>query len=216
MTDTAKRSEDVQLPETATGADINPELKPGTAEALADIFRNLISHLGTLQESGEKANTSFHAYMDRIIILSGGTLTLTFTAVASLSSHLVVTHHGAKYIYFVVVACWLLVATIILGLRYIKCLINLRRQEGLQNTLTTTGAQMKLRLLMMPGVVSPASLAAIDAIPPLIDPKSLQVKINRLSRIVVLYGSLTEISLVSAFIFLALFIQANIVNMLSQ
>jgi len=199
--------------ETRAESATSNEMPSRAAEAAADLFRDLITNLNALQETSEKAHSSFLAYMDRIILLSGGTLTLTFTSIATLSTHIKGANHSAKDIQFVVIACWLLVITIILGLLYISVTIKLRHQEGLQATMLSVDAGMKLKLLSLPWI---SSISDVSALPPLLDPKHLEKKVKHLHRTMRVSGSLSQITLVIAFIFLTLFIQSNIVYMLSK
>jgi hypothetical protein len=191
-------------------------LQPHVAEAAAEVFHDLLVNFGALNQSTEQANTSFIVYMDRIILLSGGTLTLTFTAIATISEHLKNSHQSAVHIPFVIVACWLLVSTILLGLTYNRFMIMLRHQQGLQNTLIAADAKIKLKLLSYPWVQSVDAINAINAIPPTVDLKPIEKKVKRLQRMAGWAGVLSHLTLVGAFVFLTLFIESNIVGMLSR
>jgi hypothetical protein len=210
------RSTEAQAAQESNAPGAAQPVQPHVAEAAAEVFRDLLVNFGALNQSTEQANTSFIAYMDRIILLSGGTLTLTFTAIATISEHLKNSNQSAVHIPFVVIACWLLVSTILLGLGYNRFMIMLRHQQGLQNTFTAADAKMKLKLLSYPWVQSVEAMNAINAIPPTVDLKPIEKKVKRLKRIAGWAGALSHLTLVGAFVFLTLFIESNIVGMLSH
>lgn len=210
------RSTEPQPTQESSIPGVAQTVQPHVAEAAAEVFRDLLVNFGALNQSTEQANTSFIAYMDRIILLSGGTLTLTFTAIATISEHLKNSKQPAVHIPFVIVACWLLVSTILLGLGYNRFMIMLRHQQGLQNTLTAADVKIKLKLLSYPWVQSVAAINAINAIPPTVDVKPIEKKVKIFRRIAGSAGFLSHLTLVAAFVFLTLFIQSNIVVMLSN
>jgi hypothetical protein len=67
-------------PETQTQA-----IKPEAAEAALGIIGDFMTDLYEMTESAERAATSTIAYVDRMIILAGATLTLIFTVIGSIS-----------------------------------------------------------------------------------------------------------------------------------
>ena len=189
---------------------IPENLQPGSTEVLADVFHNLIGNLGATQASTDRAYSSFIAYMDRVIILSGGTLTLIFTVVGGIGSHLVTTNQKAVHTSFVVISCWLLVTTIITGLGYNSVSIRLQHQVSLANSLQIADVQIKLKLLSLPHI------ADVSNIPPLLTEGTSKAKTKHLQRAVSVLGIASQIALFMAFLFLTLFIQTNIEVMLGS
>ena len=130
------------------------------AEVLAEVFQDVQNNL---RQSSEKTYASLIDYTDRIILLAGGTLTLTLTAVATVGAHLRESHRDATHIEYVTTPCWLLMATIIFGLIYNNYIIRLRHRDEVQNGLQVAHIQAKIKLLSITGE---ANRAAIEAIPP--------------------------------------------------
>ncbi len=203
MTDEEKPTPEGQIP-TQTFA-------PGTAEALADVFRDMITNLGTLRSGTQKASEAFIAYMDRVILLAGGTLTLIFTVLGIVSAHLHEAQQRVSHIPFVLAACWLLVAAITAGLLYNSVAIRLGQHLDQQHALTMVDIQLKLRLLSLPHV---SDVSKVTAVPSLLDAVSLDKKIKYRSNLARFLGSVAQGALLLAFLFLVLFIQANILIML--
>jgi hypothetical protein len=195
-----------------------PEIQAGMAELAAQILDGLTANTIALRESAAKTHTSFIEYMDRIILLAGGTLTLTFTAVASVGAHLRESHHDAARIYHVTTACWLLIATIVLGLVFNNCTIKLRQFEDIEASFAAMHSQWTRKLYSITQI-SPAAVEVLQKLPSIFDTKEVKtirwtVKILRV--ITRVAGVLSMAALVAAFVFLTLFIQANIREMLSQ
>ena len=103
------------------------EVSPGVAETAAALFGDLIANLERLQDSAQRESTAEIAYMDRIVLLAGGTLTLIFTVLGSVSAHLYEMHQQARHVPYVLISCWLLVVTIITRLFYNRAVIRLAR-----------------------------------------------------------------------------------------
>ena len=97
---------------TAAGADLKAD------PAYAKYTEEMISAFYTIRETADKAHLAQIAYMDRIVLLSGGTLTLTFSAFATISGHLKGIGRAAEHSNLVVAECWLLVGVILFGLLY--------------------------------------------------------------------------------------------------
>jgi hypothetical protein len=182
-----------------------------TAEAAAVVFSEMIASLAALRSGSQRAGTALIAYMDRVILLAGGTLTLVFTVLGGLSAHLFDTGQQARHVPFILASCWLLVATIVAGLLYNTVSIKLGGYLDFQNTLATTDVQLKLKILS----VSPgADVSRINAIPLFAEASHLKTKIKSCERGARIFGFVAQCALVSAFFFLALFIQANVWIML--
>jgi hypothetical protein len=204
------------MPDEAEGNDhetklpkLEGELSPGTAESVAAIFSDLLKHLEGLQGSVQRASTAVVAYMDRIILLAGGTLTLIFTVLGSVSAHLYEIHQQARHVPYVLISCWLLVATIVAGLIYNRVTINLGQYRDTEQTLMRADSQLRLALLKMRGVTDTSS------IPPLMGATNLQLKIKSATRLSTVFGLIAQWALTAAFIFLVIFIQSNISVMLA-
>ena len=59
-------------------------LRPEAAEAAIGILADFYTDLYQMSEGADRATTSTIAYVDRMILLAGGTLTLIFTVVGSI------------------------------------------------------------------------------------------------------------------------------------
>jgi hypothetical protein len=187
------------------------QVNPRAAEAAAVVFSELITNLGALRSGGQRANTAYIAFMDRIILLAGGTLTLIFTVLGSLSAHLYDTQLQARHVPFILLACWLLIVAIVGGLVYNSASIKLGGYLDTVSALTTADAQIKLKLVSLPFVTN---IDRINALPPLAGAVDLKDKIKYSQRAALICGWIAQGALVSAFFFLVLFIQANVWIML--
>jgi hypothetical protein len=184
------------------------ELSPEVVTKLAQYFDEVFSQLATLRDTTDKAHSGFMAYMDRVILLSGGTLTLTFSAIATISSHLNELGKSAVHPQYVVAECWLLVTAIIFGLQYSRTMIILRQKNDQQITLQFMALKAKLKLM----AINPR--ADFSKIPDWKDEDSGK-EVNRLTRIVRIYSAIIHLSLAAAFVCLSIFIQGNIVSILT-
>ncbi|HUY80580.1 MAG TPA: hypothetical protein VMU92_02535 [Acidobacteriaceae bacterium] len=93
-----------QLAEQLKDVELTPEL----VAKLEVVFDSIITPLASLRQTVEKMHSGSIAYMDRIVLLAGGTLTLTFTALATISGHLADAGKSAAHPRYIVAECWLL------------------------------------------------------------------------------------------------------------
>jgi hypothetical protein len=167
----------------------------------------VLAPLTGLRDTTDKMYAGYLAYIDRVILLAGGTLTLTFTAVATISSHLSELGRDAYHPRYIVVECWLLVATIWFGLAYSRLMIALRQKND-QNILLS---QMHLNMVVKMMAVHPQ--ADFKKMPGSDGTASKETE--RLLKMCRFWSALTHFSLIGAFVCLALFIQGNIVSILT-
>jgi hypothetical protein len=196
-------AETEQEPQQPTESEKSKELSPEMVARLGDLLNTFLSPLYKLRETTDKAHTGFLAYMDRVVLLAGGTLTLTFTALATISSHLYETGRTAIHPQLIVSECWLLVMTIACGLLYSRVLIILRQKNDQTIIFAEMGLSAKIKLL--------STLPGVDAskVPDLTD-NTIAKDVKRLETLAKACALIVHLSLTVAFICLAFFIQANI------
>ncbi|HEY3987927.1 MAG TPA: hypothetical protein VGM02_01430 [Acidobacteriaceae bacterium] len=183
-----------------------PEPTTGQAERVAAIFRDMITHLSTLHSGSDKRYASQLAYMDRIILLAGGTLTLTFTVVAAIGSRLS-TGHPAQHVHVLIAACWLLVVTITTGLLSTPHIMLARQHAESTSALLIAETQLKLRLLEIPNVMPTTEQLNQISLVKATNVSELHKRSDTLARI---FSSVAQLSLLITFIFLVIFIQSNV------
>jgi hypothetical protein len=204
------------MTEEATGGNSDAEPQQatvtpsrGVAEMIAALFGDYLANLTPIQESSQRVSAASIAFMDRIILLAGGTLTLIFTVLSSVSAHLYDMHQQAKHIPFVLISCWLLVVA---GLIYNKSAIRLGHLRDAASTMGRADTLLKLGILKMPHVTD---VDAVGKIPPLLGATNVGSQVKSFTRIATIFGPIAQWTLAAAFIFLVLFIQANISLMLA-
>ena len=170
----------------------------------------LLEALSAVRESGDKANAAQLAHIDRVILLAGGALTLTFTALGNISPRLHEIGRSADHIIFVTTSCWLLVATLSLGLAHNALFSKLRLLLELADIALAAEARLKLQLSEIPGM----NLTSVDQLGLYKASSSTKAKMIWLSRCSTFLRWGAQLSLVAAFFFLAFFIQSNIRVML--
>jgi hypothetical protein len=185
------------------------QVSPGVAETAAALFGDLIANLERLQDSAQRESTAEIAYMDRVVLLAGGTLTLIFTVMGSVSAHLYEMHQQARHVPYVLISCWLLVVTIVAGLFYNRAVIRLGSVRDAELTMTRADSLLRLGLLKIPHVTD------VSTIPPLLGATSVKAQIKSFKRFAIFFGTVAQWALVAAFVFLVLFIQTNISLMLA-
>jgi hypothetical protein len=180
------------------------DLSPAQFQALVGILNELLTSLGTLRTTSERATAALISYMDRVILLSGGALTLIFTVIGTLSSHLHEIGRSAIHIPLVLAACWLLVSAILNALIYNVASINMQRKTDVHLALQGVNSKMKLHVLTIVNNVAAANL------PDLVIDKDFNKNNAPVVRLIRLAGVLVQGSIASAFVCLTLFIQANL------
>jgi len=176
------------------------------AQEVADTVLKLIDdfHAGA-----QRADTSMVTYMDRIVLVAGGTLTLIFTVSGGISTHLYETRQQAKDIPFVSASCWLLVATIFSAMLCSRFFIVLAMLRGQQTTIVRTSTELRHTLLKFLPRTQEVT-AAVATMSPIGKNLKLSKKVRSNERAANLFGTIAQISLAMAFFFLVLFVQANI------
>jgi hypothetical protein len=170
-----------------------------SAEGIAAI-REFWTEASTNQESS-RINSAAISYMERIVLIAGGTLTLMFTVLGNLSGHLYSIHRNAAHAVLTVAACWLLITSMIFGLVSILCLLHTQRRQGAVEAVGR--ATMKLKLKLLERHPNP-DLSTISDLSELLQPKE-DVRMAGIVSMV-----LSQVALVSAFICLVLFVQSNL------
>jgi hypothetical protein len=89
------------------------EEMPGKEELLDDFEKLLEQRIRMTEQLGATVELR-NAYFERLVVLNGGTLTLTFAVIGALSSRLAQNHQSAFGITQLIVACWMFVASILL------------------------------------------------------------------------------------------------------
>jgi hypothetical protein len=188
------------------------EVSMATAERMAGIFRDFLTHLSNLESSSDKRFSSQIAYMDRVILLAGGTLTLTFTVTATIGSRMSAVNRPAHHVHSLIAACWLLVVTVMAGLLATQSMIKARERSNTASTLMTATTQLKLRILEIPNAMP--TQEQLNQISKATNVTQLQKTSQKLSSVSSVFSLVTQISLLAAFVLLAIFIQSNIGVML--
>lgn len=199
---------------TDTKVESDPEQPGGevtlaAATTAARLINELVERLGDFREGAQRANTAIIAYMDRVVLLAGGTLTLIFTVLGSVSAHLYEMHQQARHIPFVLTTCWLLVTSIITGLVYNSAAIQVGQLRDAEHTLQHADARLKLELLSQPNLID------VSKLPPIPGMEAVRAKLKTTTRVALVSGLIAQTALMVAFIFLASFIQSNISLMLA-
>jgi hypothetical protein len=197
--------------ETAQEPGKPAEISMAAAERMAGIFRDFLTHLSKLESSSDKRLSSQIAYMDRVILLAGGTLTLTFTVTATIGSRMIAVNRPAHHVHSLIAACWLLVVTVMAGLLATLCMIKAREHSATASTLMMAEMQLKMRLFEIPNVMPTQEQLNQISLAKATNVAQLQKTSQKLSSV---FSLVTQISLLAAFILLAIFIQSNIGVML--
>jgi hypothetical protein len=186
------------------------EISMAAAERMAGIFRDFVTQLSNLESGSDQRYSAQIAYIDRVILLAGGTLTLTFTVTAAIGSRMSAVNRPANHIHILIAACWLLVTTVMTGLLATLSLIHARQHSKTAHAMITLEAQMKLRILEIPNAMPSEDFMKISSAGAT-NVHELQDRNNKLAAF---FSSVTQVSLLTAFILLAIFIQSNIGVML--
>ncbi len=181
------------------------EYPPETWAKAAAFLESVYAPLASLRDTTDKYHSGFLAYMDRIILLAGATLTLTFSALATISGHLNQVGRKVSHVHYVVAECWLLIAVIILGLVYTRTMIFLRQKNDQHFVLSQVGLSAALKML---GINPSADMSKLGMVHGVSDTEKRELQ--SLSNAIRVYTVLIHLSLVAAFVCLAVFIQGNI------
>ena len=180
-----------------------PGITPEVIEKIGLWFTEVFAPLEDLPDAFRKYHAELIAYMDRLVLLAGGTLTLTFSALALISGHLNQIGKNAVHSGCIVVECWLLVVVIVLGLIHTRLMIRLQRFRDATTALTLMGLKAKLKFM------SNFPRADVTKLPPLED-KASQETIDVTERVLTFCSYTVHSALIAAFVCLAIFIQSNI------
>ena len=163
----------------------------------------MLAPLEDLPDALRKSHAELIAYMDRLVLLAGGTLTLTFSALALISSHLSQIGKNAVHPGYIVVECWLLVAVIVFGLFHTRLMIRVQKFRDATTAVALISLKGKLKFM------SNFPRADVTKLPPLED-KASQETIKATERVLIVCSFAAHIALVAAFVSLAIFIQSNV------
>ena len=139
--------------------------KPEQAEAAIGILADFYTDLFEIADSSERATTATMTYVDRMILLAGGTLTLIFTVVGSISSHLAASHQSAAHPSLIIISCWLLVLSILSGLICSGTLIKKQHQAGTGTAITKAETRMRMRVLARIATTKPDEIEKLPRFP---------------------------------------------------
>ena len=180
-----------------------PDLKPEVIEKLGSWLAEVYAPLEILPDAARKSHAELIAYMDRLVLLAGGTLTLTFSALALISGHL--NHIGKNAVHpgFIVAECWLLVVVIAVGLIHTRLMIRVQKFRDVTTAMSLMGLKTKLKFM------ANFPKADFSKLPPLED-KASQETISVTEKILSVCSYAAHIALIAAFVSLAVFIQSNI------
>jgi hypothetical protein len=184
------------------------DITPETVEKIGSWLAEVFSPLEDLPDAYRKSHAELIAYMDRIVLLAGGTLTLTFSALALISGHLSQIGKNAVHPGYIVVECWLLVVVIVFGLIHTRLMIRVQKFRDATSAVTLMGLKAKLKFM------SNFPRADITKLPPLED-KASQETIKATERVLAVCSFAAHIALVAAFVSLAIFIQTNVGQILT-
>jgi lysylphosphatidylglycerol synthetase-like protein (DUF2156 family) len=180
-------------------------LSDEAASKMVTVMSEFLTPLTSLRENVEKTYSASIAYMDRVIILAGGTLTLTFTALATISSHLEEAGRSAVHPAYVTTECWLLVLVIAFGLLYNRLAIGARQKSDQAIVVAQMVLFGKMKLMSQyPGI----DVSKFPDLGAKNDPSKKGLK--RLTVLATVSSVIVHVCLSGAFICLAYFIQDNI------
>lgn len=194
MTD--QKNEKPETPPTAT-------LTPEVAAKVGSLFAEMFAPFEALPDAFRKSHAELIAYTDRLILLAGGALTLTFSALALISGHLSNIHANAIHPRYIIVECWLLVVVIVMGLIQTRLMIRVQKFRETATAVALMGLKAKLHIISnFPGADHTKLPDAKD--------ESSQSTIDATEPIVTICSWVAHVSLVAAFVSLSMFIQCNI------
>jgi hypothetical protein len=180
-----------------------PDLKPEVIEKLGSWLAEVYAPLEILPDAARKSHAELIAYMDRLVLLAGGTLTLTFSALALISGHLNHIGKNAAHPGFIVAECWLLVVVIVVGLIHTRLMIRVQKFRDVTTAMSLMGLKTKLKLM------ANFPKADFSKLPSLED-KASQETISVTEKVLSVCSYAVHIALIAAFVSLAVFIQSNI------
>ncbi len=193
----AKSSPDSEKPKDTVLSET--EVVEKVTAALSELFMPLY----TLRETVEKTYSSSIAYMDRVVLLAGGTLTLTFTALTMISSHLQDAARSADHPFYVIAECWLLVVTIAFGLAYTRLVIVLREKSDQTFVISQAALVGRLKVMSL-------NLHADMSKYPDFKNDPIRLRVKALTILSTICSLIVHVALTGAFVCLACFIQSNI------
>jgi hypothetical protein len=184
-------------------------LTPEAASVIGTVLGSLFDSLGKIRETTEKYHAGEIAYMERIVILAGGTLTLTLSAIATISTHIHEVGHSAIHPRLIIYECWSLVVTITSGLLYSRLMLKIRQANDWGIVFNQSALIMKMKVLEAVPGVDLSKLAVLNDLA-----KAIPTPVGTIKQAKVL-SVIVHFSLTVAFICLAFFIQSNIVEILT-
>jgi hypothetical protein len=140
-------------------------------------------------------------------LLAGGTLTLIFTVIGSISTHLTTNHQSAARPHYITTACWLLVMSILFALACNSSLIKRQHQVSIMSTFIKAETKVKMSILEKTrGAVPAEELQKIPKLPR----EGIERTEKLMRRIANVSSAVAQLSLFAAFWCLTMFIEANI------
>ena len=179
--------------------------------AVSVALSNLLDAITNIKTSQDKANSAFISYMDRVVLLAGGTLTLLFTVIANLGPHLQTIHQSARHTPYILTCCWLLASAIAFGLLYNTAAIKAQHKIDHDFSILITDMKLKISILTMN---SKADVSGIPSLATLLQTKGKDSRFFR--KVVGVLGILAQVCLLCAFCFLVLFLQSNLPLLLNN
>jgi hypothetical protein len=180
-----------------------PSLSPEVVEKLGSWLNDVFSPLEDLPDVFRKSHAELITYMDRLVLLAGGTLTLTFSALGLISGHLNQLGRNAAYPGCIVAECWLLVVVIVLGLIHTRLRIRFQMERDAQSAIALMSMKAKLKMLANFPKVDISKLPEMDS-------KTSQETADAFAGIMRVCSITVHLSLTAAFVCLAIFIQSNV------
>jgi hypothetical protein len=194
---------DEPAPSTQEPAPNNPEAAANwdfSVQSFCDEVSKVMREVG---ERHEKAEVAAIGYMDRLMILAGGTLTLVFTVISNLGPRLSAMHAVVSHPALIMGCCWLLVLSVIAALLFNSVTIRRQRSNAVQSPLILADIQIKAAILSKNWRADVSGLPSLASIIKVPHTKHSHTA-TRVARIV------AELSIVAAFILLVCFLQGNL------
>ena len=176
--------------------------------ALTTILTELISNLENLRSVSEATTSASVAQMERIAIVAGATLTLSFSIVSTLGARLAQLGIQASAVTCLKVACWSFIIAIILAVLVAGNLPVIQSKRSVALSLSSTSTKMRLSLLNLTNNAKSLEL------PELGDLTDLS-KTDRVAKIITVLANVSRLCLFTGFVLLGIFLQRNVQIILS-
>lgn len=193
------------MPESATPQP--PTALPADAELralLSGLIDQLMANVHLAKEAYEKQQTVFISFMDRLVILAGGTLTLVFTVISSVGPRLSASHVTIRHPALIIASCWALLACILTAL--VSYSLTMTSQAPTSIHLNMKIAEMHQRLTLK------ANIPALDPshMPLLTENLTIKPVSRAEEHTARSFGIAAQLAIITAFVMLAWFLQTNL------